>query len=146
MTEPPVSQAAAQEQTRASDAEWHNALRAFGSDAERIRRLANAAEYRSSALRLTKLSGRSWPARPGGRGVKLAYGLQPSVNRPGPPQLWRKFDELVAQMGTAMEGTEINPVINVFSELADVLAEIADALERGEERDSDVETPARQTG
>ena len=61
--------------------------------------------------------------------MRLSHELRSGGNRPGPPELWQRFDAAIERLGIAMEGTELSAVAHAFTELSEVLRLIADDLE-----------------
>jgi hypothetical protein len=136
MVEPRV----ALEQVQMADRRWTAALDA--SDfappdpgfAARIREIADASEQEAGALRLADATGIGWNPAPGARRMRLSYELRPGGNRPGPAELWKRFDACVERLGVAMEGVAVSAVSRAFSQLAEVAHELADELERSGRR------------
>lgn len=121
---------------RMADRGWESALKASElappdpSFAMRVRAIADAAEREGSALMNAAVNvGLRWTSRPGARGMRLSHELRPGGNRPGPPELWERFDAAIELLGIAMEGTELSAVAYAFTELSEVLRLIADTLE-----------------
>jgi hypothetical protein len=136
MVEPGV----ALEQVQMADRRWTAALDA--SDfappdpgfAARIREIADASEQEAAALRLADSTGLGWNPAPNARRMRLSYELRPGGNRPGPADLWQRFDTAVERLGVAMEGVAVSAVSRAFAQLADVAHELADELERARGR------------
>lgn len=125
------------DQVRLADQRWNAALEASefappdpGFSA-RVRGVADASEQEAAALRLADRSGVGWNPVPNARRMRLSYELRPGGNRPGPVQLWERFDAAVERLGVAMEGVAVSAVARAFGELSDVARAIADELERG---------------
>jgi hypothetical protein len=125
------------DQVRLADQRWNAALEASefappdpGFSA-RVRGVADASEQEAAALRLADRSGVGWNPVPSARRMRLSYELRPGGNRPGPVQLWERFDAAVERLGVAMEGVAVSAVARAFGELSDVARAIADELERG---------------
>ncbi len=121
---------------RMADRGWESALTASElappdpGFAVRVRAIADAAEREGSALLNAAVNvGLRWSSRPGARGMRLSHELRPGGLRPGPPELWERFDASVERLGIAMGGTELSAVAHAFTELSDVLRLIADELE-----------------
>jgi hypothetical protein len=66
--------------------------------------------------------------------MRLSYELRPGGSRPGPPELWERFDAAVQRLGVAMEGVAVSAVARAFRELSEVARAIADELDRGAAR------------
>lgn len=125
------------DQVRLADQRWNAALEASefappdpGFSA-RVRGVADASEQEAAALRLADRSGVGWNPVPNARRMRLSYELRPGGHRPGPVQLWERFDAAVERLGVAMEGVAVSAVARAFGELSDVARAIADELERG---------------
>ena len=101
MSEPLISTQTANEQLRRADERWAAAVRGLRPYAERLRELADAAEHESRALLLSDLANVKWNPRPGARNIRLAYEVEGESGRPGPRELWVKFDRAVKQLGIA---------------------------------------------
>jgi hypothetical protein len=128
------------DQVRVADLLWHAALEAseFAPPdpgfAGRVRGVADASEQEAAALRLADTSGVGWNPVPDARRMRLSYELRPGGNRPGPAELWERFDAAVERLGVAMEGVAVSAVARGFGELSEVARAIADELERGAAR------------
>jgi hypothetical protein len=125
------------DQVRLADQRWNAALEASefappdpGFSA-RVRGVADASEQEAAALRLADRSGVGWNPVPNARRMRLSYELRPGGHRPGPVQLWERFDATVERLGVAMEGVAVSAVARAVGELSDVARAIADELERG---------------
>ena len=137
MSEQLVSKQTAMEQWRRADERWAAAVRGLKPYAERLRELADAAEHESRALLLSELANVKWNPRPGARNIRLAYEVEKESGRPGPRELWAKFDRAVKQLGIALEGESIRAIADVFSQLSAHTRQIADtiALPTADEQD-----------
>lgn len=128
------------DQVRLADRRWNAALEAseFAPPdpgfAARVRGVADASEQEAAALRLADSSGVGWNPVPDARRMRLSYELRPCGNRPGPPELWERFDAAVERLGVAMEGVAVSAIARAFGELSDVARAIADELDRGDAR------------
>ena len=119
------------EQLRRADQRWNAAVHAFDSYPVRLRTLAEAAKLRSRALTLADLANITGKPRPGARDLRvLAYELSNATGRPGPKKTWQRFDQLVKDLGAALEDGRFTELAPVFAELATVANELADAYER----------------
>src|SRR5260370_28649653 len=61
----------------------------------RLRQMASAAAEQAEAFELAVRGGLGWRARTIEPGFTLAPELTPGMNRPGPDQLWTRFDQAV---------------------------------------------------
>ena len=102
--------------------------------AARVRGVADASEQEAAALRLADASGVGWNPVPDTRRMRLSYELRPGGNRPGPIQLWERFDAAVEWLGVAMEGVAVSAVARAFAELSEVARAIAAELDRAAAR------------
>jgi hypothetical protein len=124
-------------QVQIADRRWNAALDAseFAPPDEqfgrRLRDIADACEQEAAALRMADAVGMGWDPAPGSSNMRLSYELRPGGNRPGPVELWERFDEAVRRLGVAMEGVAVTAVAREFAELSDITRELADAVETG---------------
>jgi hypothetical protein len=128
LSEPLISTQTANEQLRRADERWAAAVRGLSPYAERLRELADAAEHESRALLLSDLANVKWNPRPGARNIRLSYEVEEGSGRPGPRELWAKFDRGVKQLGIALEGESIRAIADAFSQLSADTREIANAI------------------
>jgi hypothetical protein len=119
----------AAEHIRRADAHWTEAVRAFQTYPDRLRRLAEAAETQRKAFMFAELCEVTWKPRENARGLRLAPELEPG-NREGPPQLWKRFDAALAEFGDALAGSSITAIANAFAEISASATAIADDIER----------------
>jgi hypothetical protein len=124
---------------------WRSALREHvlappdAGFSARIAKLAAAAAQRATACETAHKDGYEWPATRGG--AKPPYELQPGTGRRGPAALWERFDEAVAELDRVSEGRSMRAVGRAYAELAELAAELAEAVER-EDRASGLLPPA----
>ena len=113
---------------------WREALRDHvlappdAGFSKRIAALASAAAARAEACETAAKDGFEWPGARGG--AKPPYELQPGTGRRGPEKLWARFDEAVAELDRVVEGRSMRAVGRAYADLADVAAQLADAVER----------------
>jgi hypothetical protein len=124
-----------QEYRRASR-RWQEALLASAEAppdagfAQRVREIATAANQQSGAFNLLAGSSLNWRPRPGAQAMELSYELRPGApSRPGPPDLWDRFDRAVESLGDAYEGVSLAEIAHAFGRVAKAGHEIADSLE-----------------
>jgi hypothetical protein len=60
----------------------------------------------------------------------LSYELRPGGNRPGPAELWTRFDQAVEQLVVAQEGGSVKGTRKALEHLSLVMHELADAVEQ----------------
>src|SRR5947209_11016641 len=106
----------------------------------RLAALASAARQRAQACEAAHAEGFEWPPARGG--AKPPYELQPGTGRRGPEGLWERFDEAVAELDRVSEGRSLRAVARAYTELADITAELAKAVER-QDRSTGLLPPAK---
>lgn len=124
------------EEYRRAAGRWRNALLASveappdpGFPA-RVREIATAANQQSAAFELLAAGRLGWKPRPGAKAMELSYELRPGApSRPGPRELWERFDAAVRTLGDAYEGISLAEIARTFAALAKVAHQIADGLE-----------------
>lgn len=94
----------------------------------RLAALAAAATQRAAACDAAAKDGFEWPAARGG--AKPPYELQPGSGRRGPDELWKRFDEAVAELDRVSEGRSMRAVARAYAELSEVASQLAQAVER----------------
>lgn len=95
----------------------------------RLRALSTAAAEQAAAFELAAQGGLGWRSRAIQGEFRLAVELTPAVTRPGPEELWARFDEAVAGLAAALSGTSPAGLATSFSELANVSELLADEIE-----------------
>jgi len=75
---------------------------------------------------------------------RLSYELRPGGNRPGPGELWDRFDGVIAALVRAQAGTDFAAIARGFQAVGDLTAELADAVDR--ERGVGPGDPEEKTG
>ena len=124
----------AREEYRRASARWRQALVASAEappDAAfpgRLREVATAANQQSAAFELLAAARMGWRPRPGASAMELSY--EGARSRPGPPELWERFDQAVRALGDAYEGISLAEIARAFGALARVAHEIGDELEQ----------------
>lgn len=99
--------------------------------ASRVRGIADACEQEAAALAVAAARGLGWtPDQRPGR-IVLSSELRPGANRPGPSELWVRFDATVERLGIATQGLAVSAVARAFGEVSEIAREIADALDAG---------------
>jgi hypothetical protein len=94
----------------------------------RLAHLAAAAQQRAAACEAAYDDGYEWPPARGG--AQPPYELRPGTGRRGPVELWERFDEAVAELDRVSEGRSIRAVGSAYAELAEVAADLAEAVKR----------------
>ena len=123
------------EQLRTADGRWEAALQASATAlpndgfARRVRELADASEQEAAAFRFADSLGLGWRSRQNARMMQLSYELRRGGNRPGPPELWARFDAAVETLGTALEGVALSAIARAFAELSEIARELAGEIE-----------------
>lgn len=125
------------EQVQLADERWSQALEESEDAppdlgfAQRVRKIANAAEQEAAALRFADQFGIAYRPRPGARNMQLSHELRPGArSRRGPAELWEHFDRAVAELGEALEGVALSAIARAFAELSEVARELAAEIER----------------
>src|SRR5205085_11087605 len=92
---------------------------------------AKAAEQEAAALRFADHFGLAYRPHSGARNMQLSHELRPGArSRRGPPELWERFDQAVADLGEALEGVALSAVSRAFAELSEIARELAEEIER----------------
>jgi hypothetical protein len=96
----------------------------------RLRALSAAAADQAAAFELAVEGGLGWRPRPVEGAFHLAPELTPGMTRPGPEELWRAFDDAVADLAQALAGSSPAQLAAAFSQLSEVSGALADELQR----------------
>jgi hypothetical protein len=91
----------------------------------RLRQLSSAAAEEAAAFELAAQGGLGWRSRTIEGEFTLAPELAPGMNRPGPEELWARFDQAVAGLAQALSGSSPAALAAAFSELSDVAGVLA---------------------
>jgi excisionase family DNA binding protein len=95
----------------------------------RVRQLACACDRQAAALlTAAQAQGVRWSPTDPSHDATLSHELRAGANRPGPADLWVRFDRDVERLAIAMRGTLMYNVAWRYRDLAQVMHEIADAL------------------
>ena len=114
------------ERMQAAGQSWESALDAHAlapPDAGfpgRLRALSNAAAEQAKAFELAAEGGLGWRSRTIEADFALAPELTPGMNRPGPNDLWARFDAAVAGLASALAGSSVAMLAAAFTELSEV--------------------------
>ena len=119
-----------------AEMEWREALRASAlappdpGFVVRINEIADAAARKAAALENlgAEAPGPWWERQSGLPGGVLSYELRPGGSRPGPADLWARFDQTVDGLGRAMAEHSVPAEQSALEEVSLVLHEIVDAL------------------
>jgi hypothetical protein len=115
---------------------WESALDAHAlapPDADfprRLAALAEAAAEQAAAFELAAEGGLGWRSRRIEDEFVLAPELTPGMTRPGPSELWDRFDNATAGLAAALSGTSPAALGAAFRELSDVAGLLAADLQR----------------
>lgn len=115
---------------------WATAMRAHklappdAGFAQRLRDLAEAAAAEQVAWEHAHAAGLLWRPVPGAEHAAPPYELRPGTGRRGPVDLWERFDRAVAVLNTAITGSDAATVADAFGDMAEVAAQLADAVAR----------------
>ena len=132
----PVEVAKIVERMMSAGQSWESALDAHAlapPDAGfpiRLRALSDAAAEQADAFELAAEGGLGWRSRRIEGEFALAPELTPGMTRPGPSELWVRFDSATAGLGAALSGTSPAALAAAFRELADVSGLLAAELQR----------------
>jgi hypothetical protein len=96
----------------------------------RLRALSAAAAEQAAAFALAAQGGLGWRARTIEGEFSLAPELTPGMNRPGPDELWERFDQAVRGLGAALSGSSLASLAAAFAELSEVAGLLAADLQR----------------
>jgi len=111
--------------------------------AERLAGLARGAGHAARVCREANAAGFLWPpARKADS--EPPYELRPGTGRPGPQELWQRFDQATTRLGTMAAGEDMLEVAGAYEELAAIAGELAQAI-AGEDRASARRTRARRS-
>ncbi len=125
------SQDRAQAGFREAQARWREALEAHrlappdAGFSGRLAALAAAAAAEAEACRAADAAELAWPPHRSASN-QPPYELRVDSGRRGPDGLWKRFDDAVAGLNRAAEGTELLAVAHAYEQLADA----AEAVER----------------
>lgn len=114
---------------------WAQAMRAHklappdAAFANRLRTLAEAAASEQMAWEHAHAAGLLWRPVPGAEGAQPPYELRPGTGRRGPQALWARFDVAVAELNSAITGSDAAAVADAFGEVAAAAGALADAVE-----------------
>jgi len=119
-----------------AETEWRQALRASAQAPPdpgfvvRIRDIADAAARKAVALDNLgdEAPGAWWQRQTGLPGGVLSYELRPGANRPGPAELWARFDQAVDELGRAMGEHSVPAEQGSLEAVSLALHDVVDAL------------------
>jgi len=115
---------------------WAQAMRAHklappdAGFAVRLRALADAASTERFAWEQAHAAGMLWRPVPDAENSEPPYELRPGTGRRGPAPLWEQFDAAVSGLNLAIAGSDAAVVAGAFNTLAQITAELADAVTR----------------
>jgi excisionase family DNA binding protein len=97
----------------------------------RLAHIAEAAARKADALgHFDDDAEMRWESEPPGGVLTLSYELRPGGNRPGPADLWARFDAAVEELGRALEVGRAGVLRRALEQLSVRLHDIADSLGR----------------
>src|SRR5580704_13979806 len=108
------------EKMMSAGSNWESALDAHAlapPDAgfpARLRALSAAAAEQAAAFELAAQGGLGWRPRTVEGQFSLAPELTPGMNRPGPEELWRAFDDSVSALADALAGSSPAQLATAF--------------------------------
>jgi hypothetical protein len=95
----------------------------------RLRRLCGAFEQLAIAYDHAALDGfTNAPPEPPLR-LPIPHEIASDSGRPGPPTLWRAFDDAVDELNEALTGIGYGEISRAFARLSKIVLELADAVE-----------------
>jgi hypothetical protein len=94
----------------------------------RLAALSGAARIEAKICREAHAAGYGWPPHKGAN--KPPWELQPESGRRGPQELWRTFDDAVAELSRASTATNLLEVADGYEALAAAAADLAEAVRR----------------
>jgi hypothetical protein len=121
---------------RQAGSDWAEAMKAHKfappdpGFADRLRSLAEAASREQVAWEHAHAAGLQWRPVPGAESAQPPYELRPGTGRRGPQDLWRRFDQAVAALNTAITGSNSADVADAFGQLSEAAQALADAVAR----------------
>jgi excisionase family DNA binding protein len=97
--------------------------------ARRLRRLCGAFEQLAIAYEHAAMDGftNAPPAEP--LRLPIPHEIAPDSGRPGPPTLWRAFDDAVDELDQALTGIGYGEISRAFARLSKTVLALADAVE-----------------
>jgi hypothetical protein len=124
----------------AAQDEWIDAVRSHqqappdAGFSARLAALAHAADRRAKGCAAAADAGFEWtPLQPlQARSPQTPYELRPGTGRRGPEKLWERFDVAVEELNGVAAGRSMRAVGRAYAELAEVAAQLAQAVEKGD--------------
>jgi hypothetical protein len=99
--------------------------------AERLRAFSLAAKVHQVALEQALADGLGWtPVQHSEQPRLPPYELQQGTGRVGPKDLWARFDEQFMAWDRSLEGTDIGRIADLFTQLSETTAALADAVDQ----------------
>ncbi len=120
-------------QLHVAEASWQHALKAHriappdAGYSRRLRELADACEQQQIAYDYAARQGLSWTPLPPAKRPP-PHELSPESGRPGPPALWREFDEAIEDLSRALEGISIPAIARAFGEISQAARSLSVAV------------------
>jgi hypothetical protein len=136
--DPDAQQAEIMRAVREASSSWAEAMRAHKMAppdpgfAARLRSLAEAAEQEQIAWAHAHQAGLLWKPIPGTENAEPPYELRPGTGRRGPPELWERFDETVADLNRVIAGSNAAAVAAAFGAMAAAAGALAEAVEQAD--------------
>src|ERR1700733_9998755 len=115
---------------------WESALDAHvlappdAGFAARLKALSDAAAEQAAAFDLAAEGGLGWRSRTIDGQFSLAPALTPGMTRPGPPELWERFDAATTGLAEALAGSSPAALAAAFRELSEIAGLLAADLQR----------------
>ena len=118
-----------------AQASWSGAMRAHEQAPpdpgfrDRLRALAEAAAAMRDAHTRALQAGLAWRPVADSERARPPYELRPGTGRRGPAGLWTRFDAAVQRLNQAGAGDNLADIVDAYAAVAQVVAELADALQ-----------------
>ena len=96
---------------------------------DRLRALAEAAAAMRDAHARALQAGLAWRPIADSERARPPYELRPGTGRRGPAGLWTRFDAAVQRLNQAGAGDNLADIVDAYAAVAQVAAELADALQ-----------------
>jgi hypothetical protein len=96
--------------------------------AQRLSTLAGVLHAEAVICQRAAAAGLAWSPRKADAGPP--YELRPNTGRRGPTSLWQRFDNALAELNSAVTGTDLVTVGYAFQQLGEITAQLAVAVEK----------------
>jgi hypothetical protein len=100
---------------------------------DRLRALSEAADAMRATHARALEAGLAWRPIEGSERARPPYELRPGTGRPGPAELWARFDAAVERLNQAGAGDSLADLVAASAAVAEAAGALAHALEAGGE-------------